>query len=179
MAFRSLWVRARGSFLGDTTIRLLGFATWIPVVISFNDHVATITSVSGGSMYPYYNEDRNSTLTNDLALTWRWNPMDGLQKGMIVTFRSPFHPETVAIKRVIALEGEYVTTRPPHPQRIVRVPQGHIWVEGDGPQDQTLDSNTYGPISMALVTGKCVWNIYPWRKFGRVKWEDYRLKPRY
>ncbi|KZL83033.1 mitochondrial carrier protein [Colletotrichum incanum] len=86
MAYRSLWARARGSFLGDTTIRLLGLATWVPVVISFNDHVATITSISGGSMYPYYNEDRNRTLANDMVLTWRWNPMDGLQKGMIITF---------------------------------------------------------------------------------------------
>ncbi|TIC99723.1 putative mitochondrial carrier [Colletotrichum higginsianum] len=144
----------RGSFLGDTTIRLLSLATWVPIVITFNDHVATITAISGGSMYPYYNEDRNSTVANDMVLTWKWNPMDGLRKGMIVTFRSPFHPETVAIKRIVALEGEYVTPRAPHPPGIVRVPQGHIWVEGDGPQGQTLDSNTYGPISMALVTGR-------------------------
>ncbi|KAK1699791.1 peptidase S24/S26A/S26B/S26C [Colletotrichum godetiae] len=179
MASRSLWARARGSFLGDTTLRLLGLATWIPVVITFNDHVATITSISGGSMYPYYNEDRNTTMANDMVLNWRWKPSYGLQRGMIVTFRSPFHPETVAIKRVVALEGEYVTTRAPYPERVVRVPQGHIWVEGDGPQDQTLDSNTYGPISMALVTGKCVWNIWPWRKFGRVRWEEHKFKDRY
>ncbi|KAK6220481.1 hypothetical protein QIS74_05983 [Colletotrichum tabaci] len=154
MAYRQLWARMRGSFLGDTTIRLLSLATWVPIVITFNDHVATITAISGGSMYPYYNEDRNSTVANDMVLTWKWNPMDGLRKGMIVTFRSPFHPETVAIKRIVALEGEYVTPRAPHPPGIVRVPQGHIWVEGDGPQGQTLDSNTYGPISMALVTGR-------------------------
>ncbi|GJC94049.1 Mitochondrial inner membrane protease subunit [Colletotrichum higginsianum IMI 349063] len=179
MAYRQLWARMRGSFLGDTTIRLLSLATWVPIVITFNDHVATITAISGGSMYPYYNEDRNSTVANDMVLTWKWNPMDGLRKGMIVTFRSPFHPETVAIKRIVALEGEYVTPRAPHPPGIVRVPQGHIWVEGDGPQGQTLDSNTYGPISMALVTGRCVWNIWPWRKFGRVRWEEYRFAPRY
>lgn len=203
MAYRQLWARMRGSFLGDTTIRLLSLATWVPIVITFNDHVATITAISGGSMYPYYNEDRNSTVANDMVLTWKWNPMDELRKGMIVTFRcvngercrsprgvgcadfspacyrSPFHPETVAIKRIVALEGEYVTPRAPHPPGIVRVPQGHIWVEGDGPQGQTLDSNTYGPISMALVTGRCVWNIWPWRKFGRVRWEEYRFAPRY
>ncbi|KAK1977405.1 peptidase S24/S26A/S26B/S26C [Colletotrichum cereale] len=178
MSYRSLWARARGSFLGDTTIRLLSIATWVPVLISFNDHVASITSVSGGSMYPYYNEDRDKTLVNDMVLTWKWNPMKGLQKGMIVTFRSPFHPETVAIKRVVALEGEYVMTRAPYSDPITMVPDGHIWVEGEGPQDQTLDSNTYGPVSMALITGQCVWNIWPWRKFGRVRWEDHRFKPR-
>ncbi|KAF6836083.1 mitochondrial inner membrane protease subunit [Colletotrichum musicola] len=179
MAFRSLWARARGSFLGDTTARLLGFATWIPVVIWFNEKVATVTKISGASMYPYFNEDRNSTLTRDLVLNWRWNAQDGLKKGMIVTFRSPYNPETVAVKRIIALEGEHVMTRPPHPHAIVRVPQGHIWVEGDGPADQTLDSNTYGPISMSLVTGKITWFLYPWRKFGSTKWRDYQLKPRY
>lgn len=90
MASRSLWARARGSFLGDTTLRLLGLATWIPVVITFNDHVATITSISGGSMYPYYNEDRNKTTANDMVLNWRWKPSFGLQRGMIVTFRCVF-----------------------------------------------------------------------------------------
>ncbi|KAK1999342.1 LexA/Signal peptidase [Colletotrichum falcatum] len=179
MEYWSLWARARGSFLGGTAIRLLGFATWVPVAVSFHNHVASITTINGGSMYPYYNEDRNTTLARDRVLEWRWNAMDGLQRGMIVTFRSPFNPESIAIKRVVALEGEYVTTRGPYPERVVRIPQGHIWVEGDGPQDETLDSNTYGPISMALVIGKCVWNIWPWRKFGRVKWEEHKFEPRY
>ncbi|KAL0944322.1 mitochondrial inner membrane protease subunit [Colletotrichum truncatum] len=179
MSFRLLWARARGSFLGDTTVRLLGLATWVPVVICFNDYVATVTKISGGSMYPYFNEDRNSTLTRDLVLNWRWNAQNDLRRGMVVTFRSPFNPETIAVKRIIALEGDNVVTRPPHPQPVVRVPQGHIWVEGDGPADQTLDSNTYGPISMELVTGKIIWFLYPWRKFGSTRWEEYKAKPRF
>lgn len=87
MGYRSLWARARGSFLGDTTVRLLGFATWIPVAIWFNESVVTVTKISGGSMYPYFNEDRHRTLTKDLVLNWRWNASDGLRKGMVVTFR--------------------------------------------------------------------------------------------
>ncbi|KAF9881888.1 hypothetical protein CkaCkLH20_01034 [Colletotrichum karsti] len=174
MSFRPLWARARGSFFGATAIRLLGYATWIPIAITFNDYIATVTKISGASMYPYFNEDRDSTLTRDIVLNWKLNPQDGLKRGMIVTFRSPYHPETVAVKRVIAVEGEYVNTRPPHPQPVVRVPQGHIWVEGDGPADQTLDSNTYGPISMELVTGKILWFLYPFRKFGSTKWEEYK-----
>ncbi|OLN87881.1 Mitochondrial inner membrane protease subunit 2 [Colletotrichum chlorophyti] len=179
MAYRQLWARARGSFFGDTTIRLLGLATWLPVVIWFQDHVAQPTRVTGASMYPFFNEDRNSTLANDFVLSWKWNAIEGLQKGMVVIFRSPFNPETIAIKRVIALEGEYVTTRAPHPSRVVLVPPGHIWVEGDGEPGETLDSNTYGPISMALVEGKAVWHLYPFRKFGRIKWEEYWPKSRY
>lgn len=52
------------------------------------------------------------------------------------------------------------------------VPQGHVWVEGDGPRDKSLDSNTFGPVSANMITGKLVWHISPWRKFGPIKgWE--------
>lgn len=88
--------------------------------------------------------------------------------------RSPYNPETTSIKRVIALEGEYVRTRDPYPQPRVRVPMGHVWVEGDGEPGKSLDSNYYGPISMALITGRVTHILFPFRKFGRVRWEEFR-----
>jgi mitochondrial inner membrane protease subunit 2 len=92
-----------------------------------------------------------------------------------VRYRSPLDPEKIAVKRVIGLEWDLVHTRPPYPDRVVRVPQGHIWVEGDIKRtDKSMDSNTYGPISKQLVTGRLTYILYPWRKAGPVRWWEYR-----
>lgn len=87
--------------------------------------------------------------------------------------RSPTHPEVVAVKRVVALEGDLVKTKAPYPISTVKIPPGHIWVEGDGPPGSSLDSNTYGPVSKRLLTGRVTHIVYPFRKFGPVKWWEH------
>lgn len=72
---------------------------------------------------------------------------------------------------MIAMEGDVVYTKPPYADRTVRIPPEHIWVEGDG--DRTLDSNTYGPISARLVTGRITHILTPLRKAGRVRWWEW------
>lgn len=178
----------------------MGWASWIPVMAWFNLHVAELTTVDGPSMYPFMNEDRDTTLRRDVVVNWKWSPQQNLQRGMVVTLRcaraalppplpvrsaekwrsrsltcrhrSPMHPEVVAVKRVVALEGDVVTTKPPYPFATVRVPTGHVWVEGDGPSGSSLDSNTYGPVSKRLLTGRVTHVLYPLRKFGAVRWWD-------
>ncbi|KAL5596011.1 hypothetical protein FOVSG1_009700 [Fusarium oxysporum f. sp. vasinfectum] len=149
MALGSVWARLRGngqpSLARSTALRLFGFATWIPVIAMFNLHVAELTFVDGASMYPLINDDKDSTLRRDVILNWKWSPQENLERGMVVTLRSPLHPETIAVKRVVALENDVIKTKAPHPLPTVRVPQGHVWVEGDGPPGSSLDSNTYGP----------------------------------
>jgi mitochondrial inner membrane protease subunit 2 len=89
--------------------------------------------------------------------------------------RCPLDPEKIQVKRVIGLEWDVIDARPPYPERLVRVPQGHIWVEGDAKEtDKTLDSNTYGPISKQLVTGQISHILLPLRKAGAVRWWEYR-----
>ncbi|VTT63114.1 unnamed protein product [Fusarium fujikuroi] len=146
MAVGSVWARLRGngqpSLARSTALRLFGFATWIPVIAMFNLHVAELTFVDGASMYPLINDDKDSTLRRDVILNWKWSPQENLERGMVVTLRSPLHPETIAVKRVVALENDVIKTKAPHPLPTVRVPQGHVWVEGDGPPGSSLDSNT-------------------------------------
>jgi len=77
------------------------------------------------------------------------------------------------VKRVTGLEGEIVSTRKPFPDPYVRVPLGHVWVEGDGGEKQSLDSNTYGPVSVGLITGRVTHILLPWRKAGTVRWWDH------
>ena len=44
--------------------------------------------------------------------------------------RSPENPNRVLIKRILAIEGDTVRTLPPYPDAEVKIPQGHVWVEG-------------------------------------------------
>jgi inner membrane protease subunit 2 len=84
------------------------------------------------------------------------------------------------VKRVIAKEGDKVFTRGPWPQPIVTVPVGHVWVEGDGGQSgkQSLDSNTYGPISINLIEGKVTHVLWPRSSFGPIRWWEFKGKTR-
>jgi len=42
----------------------------------------------------------------------------------------------------------------------IRVPSGHLWLEGDNP-DNSTDSRTYGPVPAALVRGTVVAKLWP------------------
>ncbi|KAK1803925.1 hypothetical protein P4O66_003862 [Electrophorus voltai] len=56
---------------------------------------------------------------------------------------SPKNPKQKIIKRVIALEGDFIKTLG-YKNRYVRVPDGHLWIEGDH-YGHSFDSNTFGP----------------------------------
>ncbi len=50
-----------------------------------------------------------------------------------------------------------------------------MWVEGDAlDPEKSLDSNTYGPISTRLVTGRITHMLLPLRRAGPVKWWEHR-----
>jgi len=91
--------------------------------------------------------------------------------GLAPINRNPNDPEKITVKRIIGLEGDVVRTRPPYPHEYVQVPEGHVWVEGDG--DKSKDSNYYGPISARLITGRITHILSPWNRSGRVKWWEH------
>ncbi|XP_027430670.1 mitochondrial inner membrane protease subunit 2 isoform X1 [Zalophus californianus] len=79
--------------------------------------------------------------------------------------RSPKNPEQKIIKRVIALEGDIVKTIG-HKNRYVKVPRGHIWVEGDH-HGHSFDSNSFGPVSLGLLHAHATHILWPperWQK---------------
>ncbi|KAH6856673.1 peptidase S24/S26A/S26B/S26C [Chaetomium sp. MPI-CAGE-AT-0009] len=181
MAARWAWGSAaagggagRSKFLGQVSHYLIRYATWIPPLIWFNEYVAQVTSIRGPSMYPFLNSQYNESLRQDLCLVWKMYPQEGLRRGMVVTFRNPHNPNRTTVKRVIGLPGDVVKTKPPYPYEHAVVPEGHLWVEGDG--DKSLDSNHYGPISARLVTGRVTHILSPWERAGRVRWWEHPLR---
>lgn len=86
--------------------------------------------------------------------------------------RSPANPSNIAIKRVVALPGDRVTTREPCPRPSQIVPYNHVWLEGDAEDPRkSLDSNTYGPVSINLITGSVVAVLYP--RMRLLRWRDW------
>lgn len=179
MAFGAAWpwLRAKvAPFTRDTARYLFICAAWYPVCYFVESHVVGTTRVRGPSMYPYLNENYNETRFGYLCLTWKLYAQQNLQRGMIVTFYNPMRPETLTIKRIIGLPGDMIHTKAPFPTSYIRVPPNHVWVEGDG--TKSLDSNTYGPISIRLVEGQITHILWPFRKAQRVKWWEHRLTDR-
>ncbi|KAG8986166.1 hypothetical protein FRB93_005509 [Tulasnella sp. JGI-2019a] len=159
--------------------RIPKFLYWVPPVLVFQSHVATVQHVGGHSMQPTFNPD--TSLKSDLVLLDRlsasplfvwygehfnmWRPE--FKRGDVVVLKSPINPRHRIIKRIIALPDDVVQTLPPYPQKTVQVPGGHIWVEGDEPF-KTKDSNTFGPASLGLVEAKVKYILWPLERFGPV-----------
>ncbi|RDL31433.1 LexA peptidase [Venustampulla echinocandica] len=164
---------------GQVLRKILIFTSWLPAVIFFNGNVGQIATINGESMYPYLNTSYNESLSRDKCWVNKLNPAGNLNRGMLVTFRSPSNPEFMAVKRVIAIEGDRVFPRAPYPAPVVDIPAGHVWVEGDNRDGKkTLDSNHYGPISASLIQGKVTHVIWPWKSFGAVRWWEFKARTR-
>ncbi|CAK4728588.1 hypothetical protein AC1031_017227 [Aphanomyces cochlioides] len=100
-------------------------------------------------------------------LTLRWKP---LAAGDVVVASSPVNAQGSVCKRIIAVEGQFVKCRPrfeADAERVVEVPKGHVWVEGDN-ATASIDSRHYGPIPVALVWGRVAYKIWPPSEFAAV-----------
>ncbi|XP_008471555.1 mitochondrial inner membrane protease subunit 2 [Diaphorina citri] len=141
----------------------------IPISITFCDSIGYVARVDGTSMQPVFNPDRNH---QDYVFLNRWiikGDDIGLQRGDIVSLVSPKDPGQKIIKRIVGVEGDVVSTLD-YKSNVVKVPQGHIWVEGDH-VGHSMDSNMFGPVSMGLVTAKASSIIWPPSRWQYLKSE--------
>ncbi|XP_049879604.1 mitochondrial inner membrane protease subunit 2 [Pectinophora gossypiella] len=129
----------------------------VPIGITFLDTVGYVAKVEGISMQPVLNPESTDT---DYVFLSRWAVRDyKVERGDVVSLVSPKDPNQKIIKRVVALQGDVVSTLG-YKNQYVRVPEGHCWVEGDH-TGHTLDSNTFGPVSLGLVNARAIWIVWP------------------
>lgn len=50
----------------------------------------------------------------------------------------------------------------------MQVPEGHVWTTGDNLPHST-DSRHYGAVPMALIRGKIIARVAPWRRRGWIE----------
>ncbi|KAJ2809023.1 hypothetical protein H4R20_000446 [Coemansia guatemalensis] len=145
---------------------VVGAVAAVSVVVFVTDNVLSLQMISGRSMQPALNPDSNR-LWRDVVLVNRMVKSDmtsRLNRGDIVTFTSPFDPNRCIVKRVVALPHDCIVPLG-KPDSFVRVPMGHFWAEGDE-SFHSNDSNSFGPIPLALVDGRVITPIWPPSRFG-------------
>lgn len=186
-------IRSKASYAKDGfTYLFVSVTTWI----LFKDAFCDVTQVTGQSMAPTLSPLFGSTGATDSVLWRKFLPARNLHRGDVVLFCTPHKADGMAVKRVVALGGDTVKLdpkrRPADAQNgrwseagkrwdimyaqnggKVQIPQGHVWVEGDNWR-LTHDSNSYGPISRSLITGKAVGIILPLRQFGQTPWKGWK-----
>lgn len=157
-----------------TVLGAVAFA--VPVTITCMDYIGLVVKVEGESMQPVLNPDLKERHADYVYLnTWSAKTRQ-IQRGEIVTFVSPRNPDEALIKRIIGLEGDCVRT---NRDKMVFIPKGHCWVEGEN-RSRSLDSNSFGAISMGLIQGKAshiVWPPHRWQKLEPKEIDSDRLQP--
>jgi inner membrane protease subunit 1 len=102
-------------------------------------------------MLPTFAAQRNCIVIENLTRTFPL--LRPLQHGDVVALVQPQTLEPVT-KRIIGLAGDEILLSPDEPDsRCVRVPKGHVWVEGDN-RTASRDSRQYGPVPIALLRGR-------------------------
>ncbi|CBQ72067.1 related to inner mitochondrial membrane peptidase 2 [Sporisorium reilianum SRZ2] len=172
---------------------------WIPVAAFITSHLYSLGNVTGGSMSPTFNgayaEASAANARSDVVLLNRTIKYkhDELRPGDIVTLVSPLDPRLLLTKRIIALPGDTVRVWVPGSSggtgrwTRIKVPPGHVWVEGDAAVDivpgslervanaartptslrnKSRDSREFGPVPMGLITSRIELILWPPARFG-------------
>uniref|UniRef100_A0A673GJC4 Mitochondrial inner membrane protease subunit 2 n=1 Tax=Sinocyclocheilus rhinocerous TaxID=307959 RepID=A0A673GJC4_9TELE len=127
-----------------------GFFVAVPVTVTVLDRLAYVARVEGASMQPSLNPDGESS--PDVVLLNRWSVRNyQVHRGDIVSVLSQNPLLTLGYKN-----------------RYVRVPDGHLWIEGDH-HGHSFDSNTFGPVSRGLVHGRASHIIWPPSRWQRIE----------
>ncbi|XP_048548910.1 mitochondrial inner membrane protease subunit 2-like [Triticum urartu] len=144
--------------------------------ITISDRYVTVVAIKGHSMHPTMT-GTDSALRGDIVLAEK-GCLDRYKfsRGDVILFKCPSNHKEVFVKRLIGLPGEWIQL--PASSEIIKVPQGHCWVEGDNAA-RSWDSRSFGPIPLGLINGRVTHIIWPPSKMGRVerKWPEDRIPP--
>ncbi|TVY52153.1 Mitochondrial inner membrane protease subunit, partial [Lachnellula suecica] len=117
----------------------------------FLKHYYTIQPTWGASMLPTLSAYGDHVLISQHHRRGR-----DIRVGDVVCFSSVVESGERVIKRVIGLQGDFVSSS----GMMLQVPKGHCWVEGDN-LAYSRDSRHFGPMPLALITGKVVAKVFP------------------
>ncbi|PIA32184.1 hypothetical protein AQUCO_04500051v1 [Aquilegia coerulea] len=138
--------------------------------LTISDRYAGIAPVRGLSMVPTFNSGHSTSersFKDDRVLVTKFClEKYKFTEGDIVVYRSPNDYKEKQIKRIIALEGDWINV--PNSFETLKIPRGHCWVEGDNPTN-SVDSRSFGPIPLALIEGKVTHIIWPPQRVGKVE----------
>ncbi|CAN6475336.1 unnamed protein product [Victoria cruziana] len=144
-------------------------ATGALIGLTISDRYASIITVHGNSMKPTLNPGSKAfpvSMSGDLVLVEKLclNKYK-FSNGDVVVFGNPNNHKQTLVKRMIALPGDWL--RIPETYEIMKVPEGHCWVEGDNYNSST-DSRSFGPIPLGLVKGRATHVIWPPERIHRL-----------
>ena len=147
------------------------------------EHIAEFTICVGPSMMPTFDPNGEVALVERMFLTTTLRNRP-IQKGDVVIARSVQNAKQSVCKRVMGLEGVLVTYREASRfavdgygrgydgidgrggtsgsgrRRQVRVPKGHVFLQGDNTNNST-DSRQYGPVPYSTLQGRVVYKVWP------------------
>mmetsp|Transcript_16765 Transcript_16765/g.32644 ORF Transcript_16765/g.32644 Transcript_16765/m.32644 type:complete len:150 (+) Transcript_16765:424-873(+) len=142
--------------------KLVKFGSFLYFV---NTYVFEVTMCVGPSMLPTFSS------AGDIVLVDRISPqLLKINKGDIVIAQSPTNPRQTVCKRVKGMPGERVRVAKRYPyerDRVVKIPKGRVWLEGDNPRNST-DSRSYGAVPMGLIKGRVFFRLWPLTDIGPV-----------
>lgn len=118
-------------------------------------------TVAGTSMAPTFATE-STILFESVSIA-----LGRVGRGDVVVLTSPEKGCEGALltKRVVAIEGDWLFSRD---GRLVRVPRGHVWVEGDNASNSN-DSTHYGPVPCQNLVGTVVAKVWPPTEAGTLR----------
>ncbi|KAK0742274.1 peptidase S24/S26A/S26B/S26C, partial [Apiosordaria backusii] len=131
------------------------------------EYLLSLAPAQGPSMLATYPVTGTWLLTSRLHRLGR-----SLSVGDTVTFTIPERPNSIGIKRVIGLPGDYVLIGTPgefwhsgadpaaDDALMLQVPEGHAYLVGDN-LSVSRDSRLFGPVPLALIRGKVIASMHP------------------
>ncbi|RAL37030.1 hypothetical protein DM860_003954 [Cuscuta australis] len=140
------------------------FAKFLCILHVADRYLCSPLMVYGPSMLPTLN------LTGDVLLVERVSPLLGkVGPGDVVLVRSVDNPRKLITKRIMGMEGDFVTFLPEpglsDRSVTVKVPKGHVWLQGDNIY-ASKDSRQLGPFPYGLIMGKVFYRVWPPEGFG-------------
>ena len=123
-------VKAHGNEAFETFFPVVQFGCLLHCI---HEYGVDVTMCVGPSMLPTF------SLIGDVVIMERITPkLNYYSRGDVVIATSPTDPKQTVCKRIRAIEGDTVTMNTFQPRKMtIKVPKGHVWLEGDNSTNST------------------------------------------